>query len=171
MNLYGWTAGPLGPILLTSDGPSLTGLYFQGQKYEPRTGPGAGPGARRDDDHAVFRETAGQLARYFAGRERCFQVRLSFSGSPFQNEVWRALIEIPYGTTTTYGELAERLGRPAAARAVGAAVGRNPLSIIIPCHRVLGRNGSLTGYAGGLDRKKALLELEARGLGRTVQPT
>ncbi len=103
---------------------------------------------------------ARELDEYFAGRRRAFDLVLAPAGTPFQLAVWEELRRIPFGGTTTYGELARRVGRPTAARAVGAAVGRNPISIIVPCHRVVGSDGALTGFAGGLDRKRALLALE-----------
>ncbi|MBT0959692.1 methylated-DNA--[protein]-cysteine S-methyltransferase [Denitromonas iodatirespirans] len=110
---------------------------------------------------AVCHEAARQIRAYFAGERTAFDLSLDPQGTAFQQAVWTALLKLPYGATTHYGALAEALGRPRAARAVGAAVGRNPLWLIIPCHRVIGRDGSLTGYAGGLDRKRALLDLEA----------
>ena len=109
-----------------------------------------------------------QLEEYFAGERTTFDVPLAPEGAPFEREVWRALEEIPYGETVSYGEIARRVGQPTAARAVGTANGRNPIAVIVPCHRVIGANGSLTGYGGGLERKRLLLELE-RGQGR-LQP-
>ena len=153
---YTWVDSPLGRILLTSDRDNLTGLYFEGQKYQFAPG----PDDRLEESLDLFQETAEQIRDYFAGTRAEFTIPLGPNGTPFQGQVWEELTKIPYGATTTYGALALALGRPAAARAVGAAVGRNPISIIIPCHRVIGRNGSLTGYAGGLDRKKALLVRE-----------
>jgi methylated-DNA-[protein]-cysteine S-methyltransferase len=118
-------------------------------------------GWRTNDAHPVLREAAAQLLAYFAGQRERFDLPLDLShGTAFQQSVWQALLAIPAGTTVSYGALSMDLGNPAAVRAVGAAVGRNPISVIVPCHRVLGSNGSLTGYAGGLDRKTALLELE-----------
>ncbi len=114
-----------------------------------------------DDSNPYLRKAAEQLDEYFAGSRRAFDIPLDLDGTAFQRAVWGALQEIPFGKTITYGELAEELGRPTAARAVGAAVGRNPVSVVIPCHRVVGRDGSLTGFAGGLDAKIRLLELEA----------
>jgi methylated-DNA-[protein]-cysteine S-methyltransferase len=116
--------------------------------------------------HPVLDEAAAQLGEYFAGERRSFDVPLDLVGTPFQLDAWRALAEIPYGTTVAYGEQARPLGCPGSARAVGAANGRNPLSIVLPCHRLVGANGALTGYAGGLEVKRALLEHEARVLGR-----
>jgi len=116
-------------------------------------------------DHAVLAEAQRQLADYFAGRRRNFTVKLDFRGSDFQKQVWAALLAIPFGETRTYGQIARQLGRPSASRAVGAANGRNPISIIAPCHRVLGANGTLTGFAGGLAAKRFLLDHERRHAG------
>lgn len=151
---------PLGPVFLVSKGSGLAGLYFEGQRHSPRDA----AEWSWEAELPVFAETLRQLAEYFAGKRQSFELPLEPEGTPFQRDVWRELEAIPHGATLTYSELAQRVGRPKAARAVGAAVGRNPLSILIPCHRVVGQNGSLTGYAGGLDRKSALLELEARAL-------
>jgi methylated-DNA-[protein]-cysteine S-methyltransferase len=143
-------------MLMTADERGLTGLYFVGQKYE------AVPALDwiEDPRHPVIERARRELAEYFAGARTRFDLPLAPSGTPFQRGVWRALEMIPSGTTTTYGELARALGAPESVRAVGAAVGRNPISIIVPCHRVVGSSGSLTGYAGGLERKRALLTLE-----------
>jgi methylated-DNA-[protein]-cysteine S-methyltransferase len=111
-------------------------------------------------DARPFAEARWQLAQYFAGERTAFDLRLAPAGTPFQREVWDALLAIPYGQTVSYGELAHRIGRPAASRAVGLANGRNPISIVVPCHRVIGSSGSLTGYGGGIDRKRFLLALE-----------
>lgn len=156
---YTYTECPLGRMLITADERALTGLYFVGQKYE------AVPALDwiEDPHHAVLRRARAQLAEYFAGERTGFDLPLAPSGTPFQREVWRALELIPSGATTTYGELARSLEAPESVRAVGAAVGRNPISIVIPCHRVVGSTGSLTGYAGGLERKRALLALEGLG--------
>jgi methylated-DNA-[protein]-cysteine S-methyltransferase len=114
------------------------------------------------DDHPVLTSAARQLMEYFSGRRRVFDLQLDPVGTPFQLRAWSHLRDIPYGTTRTYGEQAAAMGRPTASRAVGAANGRNPLSIFVPCHRVIGADGSLTGFAGGLETKQFLLELEAR---------
>jgi methylated-DNA-[protein]-cysteine S-methyltransferase len=116
-----------------------------------------------DRKHPVLRETERQLKEYFAGTRKAFSLALDMKGTRFQNNVWEALLGIPFGETRTYGQLAKQLGNPKATRAVGAANGRNPISIIVPCHRVIGSSGRLTGFAGGLDRKAHLLELEAEG--------
>ena len=147
---------PLGPIALAFDGGALTGLYFDGQKHQP---PITTLGPRHDDD-PLAKRMAALLARYFKGEAVELDVPLAMHGTPFQQKVWAALQAIGRGRTSTYGELARQIGSPAAVRAVGAAVGRNPVSIFVPCHRVIGRDGSLTGYAGGLERKEHLLALE-----------
>jgi len=118
--------------------------------------------AMNERDHSVLAETERQLGDYFAGRRRSFTVALDFRGTSFQKAVWQALLTIPFGETRTYGEIARQIGRPSASRAVGAANGRNPISIIAPCHRVVGSNGALTGFAGGLAAKKHLLDHECR---------
>jgi len=147
---------PLGGVLLAATADGLAGTWFDGQRHAPDT-----RGWQDDDDHPVLREATTQLQDYFAGQRSRFELPLDLShGTPFQQAVWQALLAIPPGRTTSYGTLGTQIGRPAAVRAVGAAVGRNPISVIVPCHRVLGADGGLTGYAGGLDRKKALLALE-----------
>ncbi|HEX3174811.1 MAG TPA: methylated-DNA--[protein]-cysteine S-methyltransferase [Solirubrobacterales bacterium] len=146
---------PLGELTLVASGEALTGLYFPGHWYGPDP---AAFGARSD---AGFERAERQLGEYFAGERTCFDLPSSSQGDDFQRRVWTLIDAIPYGRTRTYGELAEELGEPSLAREVGAAVGRNPLSVIVPCHRVIGKNGKLTGYAGGLERKQFLLDLEA----------
>lgn len=145
---------PLGTLLLARNEHGLSGLWFEGQKYHPGV-----LDAPRDDADPLLRQAVAALQAYFSGHAGQ-PLPLSPQGTAFQQAVWQALLAIPAGQTMSYGQLAERLGRPEAVRAVAAAVGRNPLSVLIPCHRVLGADGSLTGYAGGLDRKKALLTLE-----------
>lgn len=148
---------PLGPLLLAATDEGLTHvLYPYGEHgaLRPAVAP-AGESARE-----VLGRAARQLSEYFAGARRAFDLPLAPPGTPFQQETWRALREVPYGQTIGYGELARRIGRPGAARAVGAANGANPLSIVVPCHRVIGADGTLTGYGGGLDRKEHLLRLE-----------
>lgn len=154
--LYTSVDSPIGELVLTGDGRALRGLYMQGG----RTGLSARPGWRRGDE--PFAEVRAQLDEYFQGRRAGFDLELELEGTLFQRRVWRALLEIPYGEALTYGELARRLGRPSASRAVGAANGRNPISLIVPCHRLVGADGSLTGYGGGIDRKRFLLEHESR---------
>ena len=147
---------PLGTMLLAATDRGLAGLWFLGQRHGPDS-----MGWPEDPRHPVLREAMAQLAAWFTGERTRFELPLDLqAGTPFQQDVWTALLAIPRGGTTSYAELARRLGRPKAARAVGAAVGRNPISIVVPCHRVLGTGGSLTGYAGGLERKTALLRLE-----------
>jgi methylated-DNA-[protein]-cysteine S-methyltransferase len=146
---------PLGPMLLARSEQGLLGAWFEGQKAHP----GALAAPRRDDD-PLLREAATQIGDYLAGRRDGFTLALDLRGTDFQCEVWRALRCIARGSTTSYGAIARGIGSPRAVRAVGAAVGRNPLSVLVPCHRVLGGDGSLTGYAGGLARKRALLRLE-----------
>jgi methylated-DNA-[protein]-cysteine S-methyltransferase len=146
---------PIGELTLVSDGEALTGLYMDAQRHRPEL-----PAATASDD-AVLATARRQLGEYFAGERREFDLPLRPAGTPFQREVWAALRDIPYGETAGYGELAQRLGRPGAARAVGLANGRNPIAIVVPCHRVIGAAGSLTGYGGGLERKRYLLDLEA----------
>lgn len=155
------TATPLGPVRLAASPEGLAGVWFEGQRHEP-TALLYGATAWADaPGHPVLMQAAEQLQQYLAGERAGFDVPLDLSGgTPFQQSVWRALMGIGRGTTTSYGALSRQLARPLAVRAVGAAVGRNPLSVVVPCHRVLGTDGSLTGYAGGLDRKRALLTLE-----------
>jgi len=145
---------PIGPLTLTAKGGALTAIDFGAADGSDSGGP----------IDPVLAEAARQFAAYFAGELRKFDMRLWPSGTPFQLTVWEALRRIPYGETVTYGELARRIGRPTAARAVGRANGQNPLPIVVPCHRVIGADGALTGYAGGLDIKTALLAVES---GRT----
>lgn len=147
---------PLGGITLAATDQGLAGAWFDHQRHWPDT-----HGWQTDDAHPVLRRAASQLGDYFAGRRDHFDLPLDLThGTAFQQSVWQALLAIPAGRTTSYGALSAEVGKPAAVRAVGAAVGRNPISVIVPCHRVLGADGSLTGYAGGLERKTALLELE-----------
>jgi methylated-DNA-[protein]-cysteine S-methyltransferase len=148
---------PLGPMTLAATDSGLAGVWFDGQRHMPDT---AGWQLRPDDP--LLRRAAAELDAYFAGERSRFDLPLDLgSGTPFQQQVWRALLTIAHGQRSTYAGLSQSLGRPEAVRAVGAAVGRNPISLIVPCHRVLGADGSLTGYAGGLPRKAALLRLES----------
>jgi methylated-DNA-[protein]-cysteine S-methyltransferase len=157
MMYYTFVESPIEPILLTSDGQSLTGVYMDVPKRNPRIG----EDWVRGDDAAPFPEARRQLACYFEGKLTQFDLPLAATGTPFQQQVWQALKAIPYGTTLSYGEVARRIGTPSASRAVGMANGRNPIGIIVPCHRVIGANGKLIGYGGGLPRKEALLAFEA----------
>lgn len=151
--------GPLGPMVVAATQRGLAGVWFVGQRHMPDTA--AWP---VDDGHPVLRQAVEQLTGYFAGTRTSFDLPLDLQGgTPFQQSVWAALLRIPAGHTTSYGQLSQGIGNPSAVRAVGAAVGRNPLSVVVPCHRVVGADGSLTGYAGGLDRKTALLRLEGAG--------
>lgn len=143
---------PVGRLTLIAGGTGLRAVLFAGERA---------PEAATRGGHPVLAMAAKQLDEYFSGARRVFELPLELVGTPFQKRAWLALAAIPYGTTVSYGEQARRLGRPTAARAVGAANGRNPLSIVLPCHRVVGAGGALTGYGGGLEVKRALLEHEA----------
>ncbi|HEY1635879.1 MAG TPA: methylated-DNA--[protein]-cysteine S-methyltransferase [Acidimicrobiales bacterium] len=157
-----WTivSSPVGDLLLSGDGNSLDTLRVSDSSQPPE----ALNGHERDDD--AFAEARTQLAEYFDGERTTFELSLSPSGTSFQLRVWEALRKIPYAATASYGEVAAVIGNPSASRAVGLANGRNPIAIVIPCHRVIGADGSLVGYGGGLDRKRRLLELEASSLAR-----
>jgi methylated-DNA-[protein]-cysteine S-methyltransferase len=143
---------PVGPLLMTTDGMHLTGVLFDAPE----------PHVEWKRGHPVLDDAGRQLAEYFDGERRDFDLALAPTGTDFQRSVWEALRGIPYGQTISYGELARRVGNPKASRAVGLANGRNPIVVIVPCHRVIGANGTLTGYGGGLDRKRLLLDLEAK---------
>ena len=158
MHYYDLFESPCGQMLLVADRDGLAGVYFEGQKYFPQMQ----PEWRRDAHHAPLRQARRELAEYFAGERERFETLLAPKGTPFQHAVWKAISTVGYGDTITYGELARRAGCPHSARAAGAATGRNPLTIIVPCHRIVGSDRSLTGYAGGLDRKRALLALETK---------
>ncbi|WP_209372845.1 methylated-DNA--[protein]-cysteine S-methyltransferase [Brevibacterium renqingii] len=158
----------VGPVLLTSDGEHLTGLYLDtSDEITRRVHAGYGVVPTPADGLAIFTETEAQLREYFAGDRTEFDLPLAAVGTEFQRSVWKALTGIPYGRTAGYGELAAALGRPGAARAVGAANGKNPISIVVPCHRVIGADGSLTGYAWGEEKKRHLLDLEQMRRRRT----
>ncbi len=157
---------PLGTLRLARTARGLAGVWFDGQVHQPPVW--AAPQNPSDD---LLRSARQQLTRYFDGDEVEFDLALDLHGTPFQRSVWNALLRIGRGQTAVYGEIAAQLGLPKAARAVGAAVGRNPISIIVPCHRVLGGGGALTGYAGGLERKVALLDLERRRQRAQRRPT
>jgi methylated-DNA-[protein]-cysteine S-methyltransferase len=160
-----WTSidSPLGPLLLTADDVGLTRLHMDSEKYGP-----SGPRPEWVEDTSAFAEVRRQLDEYFARDRTDFDLALHPAGTPFQLEVWEALTTIPYGEVRSYGQIAEQLGRPGASRAVGLANGRNPIAVIVPCHRVIGAAGSLTGYGGGLHRKRLLLDLEAGVAGHTL---
>ncbi len=160
------TTSPLGTLTLAASDHGLAALYFERHRLGPSERERHGWMLDRGGANPASRTLASardQLAAYFAGERREFDLPLAPAGTPFQRRVWAELRKIPYGGTISYGELARRLGDPAASRAVGAANGRNPISIVVPCHRVIGANGSLTGYGGGLERKRWLLELEGEG--------
>lgn len=155
MICYTEYASPLSTLLLAASDKGLCGLYFEQHKYFD------GPQDwLRNDDHPMLREAKQQLDEYFAGKRERFTLALDLQGTPFQRAVWQALLDLPFGATGTYTAIAQRVGRVAAVRATGTAIGRNPVSIIVPCHRVLGASGALSGYAGGLERKQYLLALE-----------
>ncbi len=148
---------PVGELLLIADAWGLGGLNFQNGPHPIE------PDPAWEERRGPFKEVIQQLDGYFAGKLRTFHVELSLQGTDFQLSVWRALRDIPYGATASYGSIAHKIGNPKASRAVGAANGQNPISIIVPCHRIIGKNGRLVGYGGGLLIKKALLDLERRG--------
>lgn len=139
---------PVGALRIVQEGDAIVGLHFGGKISE--TAPPT----------ALLAEAKVQLEQYFAGQRHCFDLPLSFGGTAFQHAIWAALLDIPYGETRSYGQIAAAIGRPKAVRAVGQAIGRNPIGIIIPCHRVIGQNGTLTGFGGGLPIKEKLLKLE-----------
>jgi methylated-DNA-[protein]-cysteine S-methyltransferase len=155
---YLWTPTPLGRLLLMARDEHLCGAWFDDQRYSPLID----AAWREERDDSLLKEAARQLDGYFSGARNGFDLPLEPAGTPFQKRVWQAIAAIPYGETISYAALAVHAGRPHAVRAAGAATGRNPLSIVVPCHRVVGSNGKLTGYAGGLERKQALLGLEGR---------
>jgi methylated-DNA-[protein]-cysteine S-methyltransferase len=152
---------PLGPLRLLADQHGLCGIYMQRHQGEPLAS-----GATDTPDHPILLAATAQLREYFAGQRRVFDLPLAATGTEFQQRVWQALMALEFGQTCSYGELARAIGQPSASRAVGAANGRNPLSIVVPCHRVIGSDGSLTGYGGGEANKRWLLEHE----GRTAMP-
>jgi methylated-DNA-[protein]-cysteine S-methyltransferase len=153
---FDFLSTPLGTMLLASDGDALAGAWFEGQRYAPARG----HSWERRRNMPILVRAAAEITEYFAGTRTAFTVPLAPAGTAFQCDVWNAIATIPYGETAAYRDLAARIGRPSCIRAAGAATGRNPLSIIVPCHRVVGADGALTGYAGGLDRKRTLLALE-----------
>ena len=157
-NHYDLVDGPLGTMLLIARGDALAGVHFEGDRHQGAVG----PDWRRAPDHPALRAARTQLDEYFAGRRTRFELPLAPLGTSFQRAVWAAIGAVPFGATIAYRELAARAGRPDCARAAGAATGRNPWAIVVPCHRIVGAGGALTGYAGGLERKRALLALEAR---------
>jgi len=157
MRYYDTLDSPCGAMLIAASDKGLTGVYFDRQKYHPKRG----KEWQHAPDNVHLKRAKKQLAEYFAGKRKVFDLELDPAGSEFQKQVWKAIAGVPYGETISYGELARRCGFPEGARAAGAATGRNPIGIVVPCHRIVGSNGKLTGYAGGLDKKRALLALEA----------
>ena len=153
---FDFVDSPLGRVRITAVHEGLTSISFDGDRYAPPQD----PAWVRDPAFPAVRRAAAQLTAYFAGARKVFELPLAPSGTPFQRVVWDAISTVPAGVTISYAELARRAGHPGSARAAGAATGRNPLAIVVPCHRIVGADGSLTGYAGGLDRKRALLALE-----------
>ena len=160
---YMWmTDTPVGRILLAGESDCLRFLVFDNEKSLTRH---KLPGDTWEQNESPFREVIRQLKAYFSGKLRSFDVPVQGAGTDFQQEVWRALLDVPYGETRSYGEIANSIGNPKAVRAVGAANGRNPIAIVVPCHRVIGSDGTLTGFGGGLPRKQYLLNLEGAGQG------
>ena len=153
-------ATPLGAMFATASDAGITGIYFDGGRHAP----GIVPAWHQAPAHPPLAECARQVAAYLDGRRRDFDLPLAPEGTDFQARVWRQIARIPFGETITYAELARRAGAPGAARAAGAATGRNPLTLVVPCHRVVGRAGAITGYAGGVERKARLLALEGARL-------
>jgi methylated-DNA-[protein]-cysteine S-methyltransferase len=158
MKRYEYYDSPCGRMLLVADGDALCGAYFVGQKHMRE------PDAdwQHDAQAAPLVQAKRELAEYFSGKRKSFGIPLAAEGTAFQRAVWKAIAGVPFGATISYAELARRAGRPGSARAAGAATGRNPIGIIVPCHRIVGADGSLTGYAGGVDKKRTLLALEGR---------
>lgn len=157
VRFFSYFESPVGPLRLVSDGEALTGLYMNEHLYGPKF-----TADWREERVPVIVEAASQLKEYFAGTHRVFELPLAPAGTTFQQQVWKALLELGFGETTTYGEIARRIGNPSATRAVGAANGQNPISIIIPCHRLVGSDGKLIRYGGGLERKQFLLDHERK---------
>jgi methylated-DNA-[protein]-cysteine S-methyltransferase len=162
MRYYDTFDSPYGGMLLAASEKGISGVYFNRQKHHPKRA----SDWQHAPGNAHLQEAKKQLAEYFAGKRREFDLELDPAGSSFQRRVWKAISGVPYGETISYGELARRCGFPEGARAAGAATGRNPIGIIVPCHRIVGASGKLTGYAGGLDKKRSLLALE--GVGRDL---
>jgi methylated-DNA-[protein]-cysteine S-methyltransferase len=166
MRYYDTFQSPQGGMLLLADDEGLAGVFFDRQKHHP----GKQADWKKNPDDKFLRQAKRELAEYFAGKRTRFHVALSPAGTPFQRTVWKAISSVRFGETISYGELARRAGHPSSARAAGAATGRNPIGIIVPCHRIMGANGSLTGYAGGLERKRALLALEGASRALPLTP-
>jgi methylated-DNA-[protein]-cysteine S-methyltransferase len=156
VNYYSILKSPIGGLMLVAADSSLTGLYFVGRDHLPATS----SRWTRKAQHPVLRTAAKQLREYFSGKRQRFSLPLRLAGTEFQKTIWREIARIPYGKTMSYSDLAKQAGAPQAIRAAGTSTGRNPLSIIVPCHRVVGKNGGMCGFAGGLERKRYLLALE-----------
>ncbi len=156
MRYYDTFASPQGGMLLVANEEGLAGVYFDRQKHHPKKQ----ADWKKSAQHKLLQQAKRELAEYFAGKRKRFEVALAPEGTRFQRAVWQAISTVGFGETISYGELARRAGHPGSARAAGAATGRNPIGIIVPCHRIMGASGSLTGYAGGIERKRALLALE-----------
>jgi methylated-DNA-[protein]-cysteine S-methyltransferase len=156
MRYYDYYDGPHGRMLLVARDEGMAGVYFADQKHHPTVE----VAWQHDASHVALRRAKRELAEYFGGARQRFEIALAPEGTPFQLAVWKAIAGVDFGRTITYGELARRAGHPGCARAAGAATGRNPIGIIVPCHRIVGADGNLTGYAGGLERKRMLLALE-----------
>jgi len=168
MNIFCYVDSPIGRLMLTSDGTALTGLYMNLYRNKPSKLPGLGDDWIQNSTIDPLPAAARQLKEYFAGKRREFDLPLRMEGTEFQQRVWRELTKIPFGETRSYGQLAKRLNNPNGSRAVGLANGRNPIAIIVPCHRVIGADGSLTGFGGGLDRKEWLLTHEGQPVTREL---
>ena len=164
---YSIIKSPIDDLMLVADASALTGVYFAGYDHTPV----ASNRWTLNAQHPVLRQAAKQLQEYFAGKRKSFSLPLRLDGTDFQKRVWREIALIPYAETITYSDLAKRVGAPEAIRAAGTSTGRNPVSIIIPCHRVMGKNGAMRGYAGGLERKRYLLELEMETRGPLLPGT
>lgn len=162
MRYYDTFESPQGGMLLVANDQGLAGIFFNRQKHHPKRQ----ADWKKAPHHRVLQQAKRELTEYFSGKRKRFEVALAPQGTSFQQQVWKAISTVGFGETITYGELARRAGHPGSARAAGAATGRNPIGIIVPCHRIMGSDGSLTGYAGGLGRKRALLALE--GVGRDL---
>jgi len=168
MKVFCYVESPIGRLMLTSDGTALTGLYMNLYRNKPSKLPGLGDDWIQNATIDPLPAAARQLKEYFAGKRREFNLPLRMEGTEFQQRVWRELTKIPFGETRSYGQLAKRLNNPNGSRAVGLANGRNPIAIIVPCHRVIGADGSLTGFGGGLDRKEWLLTHEGQPVTREL---
>ena len=168
MKVFCYVESPIGRLMLTSDGTALTGLYMNLYRNKPSKLPGLGDDWIQNATVDPLPAAARQLKEYFAGKRREFNLPLRMEGTEFQRRVWRELTKIPFGETRSYGQLAKRLNNPNGSRAVGLANGRNPIAIIVPCHRVIGADGSLTGFGGGLDRKEWLLTHEGQPVTREM---